>query len=79
MDLFNKKKLAEKQKEIQKLNEEIEILESKLRGDNICDGYCAACKNSIVNEFFNPYFMGQRSKQYFCKLDVKCKNFTARE
>lgn len=79
MDFWNREKVKNLQQEVEtkthrynQLNEELELLKKKLRGERVCDGYCKTCIHSIEQE---QYAYGGVYTTYTCELDCKCKDF----
>lgn len=80
-DFFYKRKLQEKESEIDLLNAQIDSLKMDIRtlkqkynGERMCGNHCALCKHGIKNEIRNAVF-GWNDVTYTCKLNVKCKDF----
>ena len=73
MDIFNKRKIKQQEEMIQRLQHEIDILKSQLRGDRVCDSYCAVCKHGSVTRYSS--ILGDLSTVYACELDCRCKDF----
>lgn len=79
-DLFNKKALENEKyqngilkEELKNAREKVEQLESRLRGDRVCDGYCQLCSHGIKSDAFSP-LIGKYDK-WCCVLNCKCKDF----
>lgn len=72
MDIFNKRKVAELEKVIEKQDMELERLrqerKSKNNGEHEVGAWCHGCRNLIIHNV-----LGYHPAQ-FCKLDNKCKD-----
>lgn len=84
MDLFNKKKTEQYERELCGMKEDIDalrkenhILKQKISGERTCSGYCSACKNKIVETHYS--FGTGTYNTYTCILDCKCKDFQKAE
>lgn len=72
MDFWNRKKVRRLERTIDEYKRDIEKLESRLKGDRVCGGYCKKCAHGIQAENF---FMGAVYNTIACELDCKCKDF----
>lgn len=83
MDLFNKIKLKEQEKEIKRLKydldetlKEVKKLKAIIAGDRVCGHHCSRCKNGYEEIIFHEN--GLWSYVWRCKLTIKCKDFKER-
>lgn len=69
MDIFNKRKVAELEKIIERQNSELEGFRlernRKKNGKHEVGAWCHGCRNLITTNFFG---------YNFCKLDNECKD-----
>lgn len=94
MDLFGKKKIEQLERDVnywKRMYEdesrrnnnhlkEIELLQAKIRGERVCDGYCKYCINGVTEEReFYSDGTWRKDEKYTCIHDCKCKDFERKD